>query len=130
MSQLSSQAQDPNWVSAPIIKFSHNTSPYGSKTFVWDHINHRNDLDLVIRTARAVDDYGSYQDRILMKITGGAEVLVWKYPRAVEIPFDPRSGNSRSRPAGPPMPRIRSCHWHRLSSRRRCEEPVHGHEIP
>ncbi len=76
MSQLSSQAQDPNWVSVPIMKFSHNTSPYGTKTFVWDHVNHRNDLDLVIRNARAVDDYGSYQDRILIKITGGAEVLV------------------------------------------------------
>lgn len=57
------------------MKFSHNTSPCGTKTFVWDHVNHRNDLDLVIRNARAVDDYGSYQDRILMKITGGAEVL-------------------------------------------------------
>ncbi len=76
MSQHSSQARDPNWVSVPIMKFSHNTSLHGTKTFVWDHVNHRNDLDLVIRNARAIDDYGSYQDRILMKITGGAEVLV------------------------------------------------------
>lgn len=76
MSQLSSQIQDPDWVSVPIVKFSHNTSPYGTKSFVWVHVNTRNDLDLVIRNARVVDDYGNYQDRILMKITGGAEVLV------------------------------------------------------
>lgn len=78
MSQLSSQVQDPNWVSAPIAKFSHNTSPYGTRSFVWVHVNNRNDLDFVIRNARVADDYGNYQDRILMKITGGADVLVSK----------------------------------------------------
>jgi len=78
MSQLSSQVQDPNWVSVPIAKFSHNTTPYGTKSFVWTHVNNRNDLDLVIRNARVVDDYGNYQERILMKVTGGAEVLVWE----------------------------------------------------
>jgi hypothetical protein len=76
MSQLSSQVQDPNWVSVPVAKFSHNNSPYGTKSFIWIHINHRNDLDFVIRNARVVDDYGNFQDRILMKVTGGAEVLV------------------------------------------------------
>jgi hypothetical protein len=78
MSQLSSQVQDPNWVSVHITKFSHNTSPYGTRSFVWVHVNNRNDLDLVVRNSRVVDDYGNYQDRILMKVTGGAEVLVQK----------------------------------------------------
>ncbi len=98
MSQLSSQFQDPNWLSVPIWKFSHNTSPYGTRSFAWVHINNRTDLDLVIRNARVVDDYGNYQDRILMTITGGAEVLVRKLIGVFLTSVDPRSGNAGSWP--------------------------------
>ena len=76
MSQLSSHAQDPTWVSVPIAKFSHNTSPYGVKSFVWTHIDHRKDMSLVIRNSRIVDEDGNFQDRTVMKITAGAELLV------------------------------------------------------
>lgn len=77
MSQFYSQAPGPHSISVPIAKFSHNITPCGTKSFVWTHINNRKDLDLVIRNASVVDDCGNYQDCILMKVTGGAEILVW-----------------------------------------------------
>jgi hypothetical protein len=76
MSQLSSLDQDPKWISAPIARFSHNTSPYATKSFVWTHVNNRKDMSFVIRNSRVVDDYGNFQDLILMKIVAGAESLV------------------------------------------------------
>lgn len=71
-----SQFADPNWVSLSIVKFSHNTCPYGSKTYVWSHVANRKDLDFVVRNVSIVDDHGNYQDRILMKISAGVQVLV------------------------------------------------------
>ncbi len=76
MSQVSSQALDPDWVSVSIAKFSHNTSPYGTRTYTWNHISTRNDLDFVIRNARCIDEEGKHDTRVIMKVTGGADVLV------------------------------------------------------
>jgi len=77
MSQISSQ--DPNWVSIPIAKYSHNTSPYGTRHFVWNHVGVRNDLDFIVRDTRVIDENGNYANRIVMKITAGADVLVCCY---------------------------------------------------
>lgn len=75
MSQLS-QIQDPNWVSIPLAKFSHNTCPYGTTSFVWVHVQNKNDLDLVIRKARVVNSLGNYEEQIGMKVASRAEILV------------------------------------------------------
>lgn len=80
MSQISSQSLGPDWVSVSIAKFSHNTSPYGTKTYTWNHISTRNDLDFVIRNARCVDEEGKQDTRIIMKVTAGAEIIVCKLP--------------------------------------------------
>jgi hypothetical protein len=76
MSQLSSLVQDPNWISIPFAKFSHNTSPYGTRNFIWSHVSQRNDLDLIVRNDRVVDEYGNYSNRVVLKITAGMDVLV------------------------------------------------------
>jgi hypothetical protein len=76
MSQASSQIHDSNWVSLPIVKFSHNTSPYATRNFVWNHVGARNDLDFIVRDMRVIDDQGNYTNRVLMKITAGTEMLV------------------------------------------------------
>ncbi|KAF8858048.1 hypothetical protein BDZ45DRAFT_623027 [Acephala macrosclerotiorum] len=75
MSQISSQALDPDWVSLSILKFSHNTSPYGTKTYTWSHISTRPDLDIVIRNTRCVDEQGKYETRVIMKVGAGADVM-------------------------------------------------------
>ncbi|CZR52372.1 uncharacterized protein PAC_02249 [Phialocephala subalpina] len=75
MSQTSSQALDPDWVSLSIVKFSHNTSPYGTKTYTWSHISTRPDLDIVIRNARCVDEQGKHDTRVIMKVSAGADVM-------------------------------------------------------
>jgi hypothetical protein len=77
MSQVSSQGQDLNLVSISFAKFSHNTSLYGSRNFIWNHIGQRDDLDLIIRNTRLIDEYGNYATRVLMKITAGIDELVW-----------------------------------------------------
>lgn len=76
MSQAPSQIHDPNLVSIPFIKFSHNTSPCGSRNFIWNHIGQRDDLDLVIQNSEIIDEQGNYATRITLKITAGVEVLV------------------------------------------------------
>ena len=76
MSQVSSQVQDPNWASIPFAKFSHNTSQFGTRNFVWNHAGARNDLDLIVRSVRLVDEQGNYSSRIVLKVTAGAEILV------------------------------------------------------
>lgn len=76
MSQISSQIHDPGWVSIPFAKFSHNTSPYGTRNFVWNHVGTRNDLDFIVREVKLVDDKGNYTNRVLMRLTAGAEILV------------------------------------------------------
>jgi hypothetical protein len=76
MSQISSQVQDPNWASIPFAKFSHNSSQIGTRNFVWNHVGARNDLDFIVRSARLVDEQGNYTNRIVLKITAGAEILV------------------------------------------------------
>jgi len=84
MSQISSQ--DPYWVSVPIAKYSHNTSPYSTRRFVWNHVGVRNDLDFIVRDTRVIDENGNYANRIVMKITAGADVLVCvtlKHPNTV-----------------------------------------------
>jgi hypothetical protein len=77
MSQVSSQIRDSSLVSIPFVKFSHNTSQYGSRNFIWNHIGQRDDLDLVIQTSRVIDEQGNYATRVMLKITAGVDVLVW-----------------------------------------------------
>lgn len=78
MSQISSQAQtqEPNWVSIPFAKYSHNSSPIGTRNFIWNHVGLRNDLDFIVRDTRVIDETGNYANRIVMKITVGADILV------------------------------------------------------
>ncbi|RKF81108.1 hypothetical protein GcM3_039012 [Golovinomyces cichoracearum] len=77
-SMMSSQAADPIWTSFPLIKFSHHTGPNGSRSHAWTHINYRNDLKLILRDIRIIDDYGNYETRSWMKVVGGTEVMVNK----------------------------------------------------
>ncbi|RKF74566.1 hypothetical protein GcM1_238002 [Golovinomyces cichoracearum] len=72
---MSSQAADPIWTSFPLIKFSHHTGPNGSRSHAWTHINYRNDLELILRDIRIIDDYGNYETRSWMKVVGGTEVM-------------------------------------------------------
>ena len=76
MSPSSSHPLDPNWLSIPFAKFSHNSSPYGTRYFTWNHVGARNDLDFVLRNTRVADENGNFHTRILMKINAGAEELV------------------------------------------------------
>jgi hypothetical protein len=76
MSQVSSQVQDLNLVSISFAKFSHNTSMHGRRNFIWNHIGQRDDLDLIIRNIRLIDEYGNYATRVVMKITAGIDELV------------------------------------------------------
>ncbi|RKF65017.1 hypothetical protein GcC1_126004 [Golovinomyces cichoracearum] len=75
---MSSQAADPIWTSFPLIKFSHHTGPNGSRSHAWTHINYRDDLELILRDIRIIDDYGNYETRSWMKVVGGTEVMVNK----------------------------------------------------
>jgi hypothetical protein len=70
MSQVS-QTQDPNWASIPVAKFSHSTLPIGAQNITWNHLNNRNDIDLVL-----FDGARNHPPQILMKITVGVEVIV------------------------------------------------------
>ncbi|KAG0645858.1 hypothetical protein D0Z07_7961 [Hyphodiscus hymeniophilus] len=95
MSQSSSQALDPSWVSVSFAKFSHNSSPYGARNFTWHHVGSRNDLDVVLRNTRLVDENGNFCNRLFMKISAGSEELeqqdlyeLLQYLQA----FDPSSG--------------------------------------
>jgi hypothetical protein len=76
MSQDSSRALDPSWLSISLAKFSHNSSPYGTRNFTWNHVGFRNDLDFILRGTRVVDENGNFHTRILMKVNAGAEELV------------------------------------------------------
>jgi hypothetical protein len=73
MSQFS---QDADWVAVPIAKFSHNTSPYGTRTFTWNHVNDRSDLFLTIRKNQVVDSTGNLAVRVLMLVSGGTIIFV------------------------------------------------------
>lgn len=76
MSQISSQGLDPDWVSLSIVRFSHNTSPYGTRTYTWNHVNTRGDLDFVVRNARYFDEQGNHGTRVIMKVSAGADEMV------------------------------------------------------
>ena len=80
MSQPSFQVQDPTWLSIPFAKFSHDTSPNGTRKIPWIHVAARNDLDFNIRNVRVEDEHHrSFANRTFMKITAGAELLVrWR----------------------------------------------------
>ncbi|KAH6679669.1 hypothetical protein B0J14DRAFT_696905 [Halenospora varia] len=73
-----SQGQDPIWTPISIAKFSHNTCPYGTRTFTWTHIGERSDLDLVFRSARVIDGLGNYAERLVMQVSAGAEQLEYQ----------------------------------------------------
>jgi hypothetical protein len=77
MSQVLSQIHESNLVSVPFVKFSHNTSPYGSRNFIWNHIGQRDDLNLIIQNNRVIDGQGNYAPRVMLKITAGVDALVW-----------------------------------------------------
>lgn len=76
MSQISPQPQGPHRTSLPIAKFSHNSCQVGVRNFVWNHVGVRNDMEFVVQNTKAVDDFGNYVNRIVMKVTAGAETLV------------------------------------------------------
>jgi hypothetical protein len=76
MSQSSSQALDPSWVSVSFAKFSHNSSPFGTRNFTWNHVGSRNDLDIILRDTRLLGENSNFQNRLVMKINAGAEELV------------------------------------------------------
>lgn len=76
MSQSLSQAQDPFYASIHLAKFSHNTCPLGTRNFTWTHVGSRNDLELLVRRTRVADDYDTLNERLMMKIVAGADVLV------------------------------------------------------
>lgn len=76
MSQSASQALDSSWVSVSFAKFSHNTSPLGTRNFTWIHVGARGDLHIVLRNVRHMDDSGGYHTRLVMKINAGTEELV------------------------------------------------------
>ena len=76
MSQIFSHPLDPTWLSIPFAKFSHNSCPYGTRNFTWNHVGARNDLDFILRHTRVADENGNFHMRILMKINAGAEELV------------------------------------------------------
>ena len=76
MSQFPSQALNPDWVSVSLAKFSHNSSPFGTRNFTWSHVGCRKDLNFILRTSKLVDETGNVRDRIVMKISAGAEELV------------------------------------------------------
>lgn len=102
MSQLLSQALDPIDASISIAKFSHNTCPYGTQNFVWTHVANRNDLDFIVRRTRVVDEHGNFNERLVMKISAGAELLVLRSFANVQMQeLTDGSGNSRSRSASP-----------------------------
>lgn len=46
------------------------------KTYTWTHVNYREDLDIILREVRILDEYGSHEYRNWLKVTGGSEVLV------------------------------------------------------
>ncbi|KAH8684770.1 hypothetical protein BGZ60DRAFT_398281 [Tricladium varicosporioides] len=73
-----SQGQDPIWTPISIAKFSHNTCPYGTRTFTWTHVGERSDLDLVFRSARLIDGLGNFAERLMMQVTVGAEQLEYQ----------------------------------------------------
>lgn len=68
-------AEDPIWASLPIAKFSHVIGHSGRRFPPWAHVSTKN-LNLVIQAIRVVDGYGSYDRRVVMKISAGAETLV------------------------------------------------------
>ncbi len=68
-------SQDPNWISIPIAKFSHNTNPVNVQKFTWIHVSHRNDLDFVMQSVRILDGL-HHRISTVMKVTAGAELLV------------------------------------------------------
>lgn len=103
MSQLLSQKEDPIYISTSIAKFSHNTCPLGTRSFTWTHTGARNDIDFIVRRTRVVDEHGNFNERLVMKITAGAELLVMAalcYQRAerrlTDTPGKPRSWSTRS----------------------------------
>ncbi len=68
-------AEDPIWASLPIAKFSHVVGHSGRRFPTWTHVSTKN-LTLVIQAIRVVDKYGSYDRRVVMRISDGTEVLV------------------------------------------------------
>lgn len=76
MSQSFSHPLDPDLISLSVAKFSHNTSPYGTRTYTWNHISTRSDLLFVIRNARCIDEQGKQETRVIMKIAAGQEEMV------------------------------------------------------
>jgi hypothetical protein len=75
MSQAFTLGQDTHLISIPFIKFSHSTSLYGTRNFIWSHIQ-RDDLDLVVRYNRVIDEQGNCTTRVVMRIIAGKDVLV------------------------------------------------------
>ncbi|KAK2627144.1 hypothetical protein QTJ16_003110 [Diplocarpon rosae] len=73
MSQ-SNNLKDPLWASLPVVKFSHLTCFSGRRCPAWTHVT-ASDLSFVVQAIQVVDEFGSYDRRIVMKIFRGQEIL-------------------------------------------------------
>lgn len=75
-----SQPDGPMWGPLTLVKFSYVTYPSNSICSTWNHLT-SNNLKLVIQTLRVVDDHGTYDQRLMMRVSKGPEILVILYPR-------------------------------------------------
>lgn len=75
---MSQHGQDQTWAAIPIAKFSHNLSPSHVRSFTWAHVSHQNYLDLILQHVRVIDEREQQRPGIVMKVTAGAEVLVFR----------------------------------------------------
>lgn len=71
------------WGPLTLIKFSYVTYPSNSICSTWNHLT-SNNLKLVIQTLRVVDDHGTYDQRLMMRVSKGPEILVTLYPRPAQ----------------------------------------------
>lgn len=101
---------DPIWASMPIVKFSHLTSLYGKGYPPWAHVAADN-LTLLIQTFRTCSENGGYDQRVMMKVLRGAEILVRWFRMSIPSgrPIDlacrkPKISADLRRPIGTPPP--------------------------
>ncbi|RFU24707.1 hypothetical protein B7463_g11631, partial [Scytalidium lignicola] len=81
-SSQGAQSQGSILASIPFAKFSHTSNPPEAVKFTWNHVG-RSDLDFIIHSSRIALDDGTYENRRVMKITAGADILV----RRVQLKF-------------------------------------------
>ena len=126
-----SQGRGSEWVVVPIAKFSHNSCPVGTRNFVWNHVSLREDMDIVFQSSRIADDCGTFQNRVVMKVTAGAELLVCakRYGSITRLTW--LAGSTRPRRFGQNMS---WSHWYIFWIRTPCtdcyQKSIPGNAIP